>query len=172
MDDLDERAIILTAQFDAKTQDFFEAHRRRHFPPTLNKIPAHLTLFHNLPGAEEQSVIKAIGQASPAAPMPANVAGVMKLGKGTAFRVESEGLLSFRSSLLKSFDGWLRGQDRQKFRPHVTIQNKVTPRKAAILFEHLSAEFQPFIARIEGVQVWRYDGGPWEPRGAIAFDRR
>ncbi|MEO0398748.1 MAG: 2'-5' RNA ligase family protein [Pseudomonadota bacterium] len=167
----DRRPIILTAQFDVETQDFFEAQRRQYFPPALNKIPAHLTLFHNLPGAEEAAVIQRLAEAMPGAPVAAMVTGLMKMGRGTAYRIESEGLSAFRSRLAAAFKPWLIVQDRQGFRPHVTIQNKVTAQEAVGLYSHLSATFEPFAAMVEGVQVWRYDGGPWVPLGALAFFR-
>ncbi|WP_228763515.1 2'-5' RNA ligase family protein [Brevundimonas sp. SPF441] len=45
--------LIVTAALDARAFAYFEALRRRHFPPHLNQIPAHLTLFHALPGDQE-----------------------------------------------------------------------------------------------------------------------
>jgi 2'-5' RNA ligase len=53
-------------------------------------------------------------------------------------------------------------QDSQRFQPHVTIQNKVAPDEARALHRRLSAEFQPFTIRGEGLILWRYLGGPWE----------
>jgi hypothetical protein len=44
---------ILTLQLDPTAQAHFEALRQQHFPPALNHIPAHLTLFHQLPDSDE-----------------------------------------------------------------------------------------------------------------------
>ena len=40
---------VLTLALDDVSQHRFDIERRRHFPPALNRIPAHLTLFHTLP---------------------------------------------------------------------------------------------------------------------------
>ena len=45
--------LILTLALDDLSFARFDALRREHFPPTLNRIPAHVTLFHHLPGEEE-----------------------------------------------------------------------------------------------------------------------
>ena len=49
--------LILTLMLDAGTQAWLEALRRAHFPPGRNLVPAHVTLFHALPGAEGDAVL-------------------------------------------------------------------------------------------------------------------
>lgn len=164
------KPLIVTLQLDAAAQDYFDAMRAAHFPAAINHLKAHVTLFHNLPGAEERAVLEALArEAFWRAPFVLKIAGLMKLGRGTAFRLESEAFLSLRAALAAAFDPWLSRQDREKFRPHVTVQNKVSPAQAAALFDHLSAHFSPFDAIAEGLQLWRYEGGPWSPVAAIAF---
>lgn len=162
--------LVLTLQFDEATADLFETMRRTHFPPALNRIAAHLTLFHQLPGAEEPAVVEEVARsAARRAAFDVTVAGLMPLGRGVAYRIEAPALLALRQDLAARFAPWLTGQDRQRFRPHVTIQNKVTPQEARRTLERLSAGFVPFRARAEGLQLWRYRGGPWEGAGAVAF---
>jgi hypothetical protein len=48
--------LILTLTFDERAFAFFEERRRRYFPPERNFIPAHLTLFHALPGEHLASI--------------------------------------------------------------------------------------------------------------------
>ena len=164
------KPLIVTLQFDAATAAFFEAGRRAHFPPELNFIPAHLTLFHNLPGAEETRVIETLARAAAArAPFAVTVSGLMRLGRGVAYRIEAPPLLALRAELAAAFDDVLVRQDRQGFRPHVTIQNKTSPERAGALFEHLAADFSPFEGLAEGLQLWAYEGGPWRAKGAIGF---
>ena len=55
----------------------------------------------------------------------------------------------------------LTAQDRQKFQPHVTVQNKVQPAEARALFERLRADFSPWPAEGTGLDLWEYRGGPW-----------
>ena len=61
-------------------------------------------------------------------------------------------------------DRWrphLTRQDGQPFRPHVTVQNKVTTEVARATLDRLHAGFEPSTARAVGLVLWRYDGGPW-----------
>ena len=44
--------LILTLTLDEATQAYFNDLRRQHFPPNINYLAAHLTLFHHLPGAD------------------------------------------------------------------------------------------------------------------------
>lgn len=160
--------VILTLQVDAVADTLFQDLRARHFPPALNRVGAHLTLFHNLPGTEEDAILKnvaAVAVSTP--PFPIEVAGPMRLGRGVALRIESEALVALRRRLAAIFPFRLMGADLEAFRPHVTIQNKVAPEQAGALFDHLAATFTPFDAIAEGMQLWRYHGGPWAPIAAV-----
>ena len=171
----DLRPIIITLQLDAKSAAFFQAQREQYFPKQINYTGAHLTLFHNLPGAKFDAVLEAIGRACTARPaFELTVAGVMKLGRGVAYKFKSDILMSLRADLARAFAPLLVGQDREEFRPHLTIQNKVAPHEAGALFDHLNAEFTVFSATAEGIQLWSYEGGrnragTWASAGAIAF---
>jgi 2'-5' RNA ligase len=160
--------IILTVQVDEAADAMFEDLRRRHFPPAQNRVGAHLTLFHNLPGAAADTVLRMVGEvASAFAPFGMVVAGPMRLGRGVALRIESETLLALRARLASRFEGMLSAQDKEKFRPHVTIQNKVAPHQAAALFDHLAATLPAFVATAEAIQLWRYEDGDWTPLAAV-----
>lgn len=164
------KSIILTAQLDEKADALLQDLRRRHFPPELNVVPAHLTLFHNLqPEHEDQIIREAARLAVRLSPFEVAVVGPMRLGRGVALRVESDELTNLRQALAERFDGRLVRRDREKFRPHVTIQNKVAPHVADALFDHLQATLPPFAAAAEGLQLWRYDDGRWTPIAAIPF---
>lgn len=170
----------MTLQLDAKSAGFFEEQRQQYFPPAINHIAAHLTLFHNLPACEFETMLKIAGEVcADASPFDMTVSGLMKLGRGVAYRIESGRLHELRAALAARFEPWLIKQDRERFRPHVTIQNKVSPAEASALCDHLSAGFEPFAARAEGLQFWFYEGGrnrdgayrpgTWAPAGAMAF---
>lgn len=162
--------LILTLQFDPHADAFFQEMRQRHFPPALNIVPAHLTLFHQLPGEAQDIVLRRVGEAVVAiAPFPVTVTGLKKLGRGVAYRVEGDALDKLRARLAADFSQWLIAQDREPFRPHVIIQNKVSPHEAAALYDHLARDFTPFEAAAEGVQIWSYEGGPWRPVAAVPF---
>lgn len=101
--------------------------------------------------------------------MPFTVAftGLRKLGRGVALEVRSAELIGLRARLATAFAPWLTPQDRQGFRPHVTIQNKVEPAQANALHDELSADFEPWSARAEAILVWRYLGGPWDAEARL-----
>jgi hypothetical protein len=86
----------------------------------------------------------------------------MDLGGGVAFRVVSEDLDRIRGELQEAFHGMLGAQDDGGWRPHVTIQNKVSNREARQLLEVLERDFQPRALGIRGLGLHRYMGGPWE----------
>lgn len=162
--------IIVTVQFDEKSDAVFQDLRRRHFPPEINFVGAHLTLFHQLPGQHEDEIIRAIARlAKTISPFKARITGPMKLGRGVALKIEGDQLTELRQSMAELFSDFLVHQDRQKFRPHVTIQNKAAPHVASALFDHLAATLPSFEATAEGVQLWRYDDGRWTPIAAIPF---
>ena len=160
--------LILTLKLDAPAFARLDGLRREHFPPALNHIPAHLTLFHHLPGeALEEVVARLTTQAPPVLPLRAT--GLRKLGRGVAFEIEGRELKSWRAALAHGWDDWLTPQDRQGFRPHVTVQNKVDPLAARALHDDLQARFQPFDLSGEGVLVWSYLGGPWLLEAEVGF---
>ena len=132
-------------------------------------MPAHLTLFRQLPPSVEAEVRQRLaGYAATPAPAAA-IAGVMDLGEGTALRVESEGLDDIRHDLALALHGLLTAQDMTPWRPHVTVQNKVEPKEAKRLQAHLRLRIERRPLAIKGLALWRYLGGPWEPVKTFTF---
>ena len=133
--------MIVTAIFGDGDNGWLQEMRRAHFPPERNQVPAHLTLFHHLPPdlAPELDRRLAVHAAGP--PPRAMILGVMDLGRGTAFRIDSKDLAELRDDLAEAFRGLLIPQDQAPWRPHVTIQNKVEPREAKHLQQQLRATF-------------------------------
>jgi hypothetical protein len=113
------------------------------------------------PGIERELGQRLSAYTATAAPL-ARIVGVMNLGRGTAFRVESEELADIRYDLAQAFRGLLIPQDQAPWRAHITIQNKVEPRDAKSLQAELGAGFEPRPLSIKGLASWRYMGGPWE----------
>jgi 2'-5' RNA ligase superfamily len=155
--------IIVTALFGDGDNGWLQELRRTHYPPERNQVPAHLTLFHHLPPSLEAELRQRLLVYTATPPPRATIAGVIDLGAGTAFRVESEELEDIRYDLAEAFRGMLTPQDAAPWRPHITIQNKVEPKEARRLQERLRARFQPRPLEIRGLASWRYLGGPWEP---------
>ena len=158
---------IVTLQMDAASQEWFDTLRREHYPAELNRIAAHLTLFHKLPQTAE--VRAAVERVAGRAGFGMRVTGVRSLGRGVAFGVESAELMAVQRELAGEFRELLTAQDRQGFRPHVVVQNKVSAERARALKERLELEFRAFEVRAAGLELWRYLGGPWELAERIPF---
>jgi len=137
--------------------------RRAHYPPERNRVPAHLTLFHHLPPSVVDELGRRIAHYAASPPPAAAIVGIVDLGRGTALRVESEGLEDMRYDLALALQGLLTPQDMAPWRPHITVQNKVEPKEAKALQAHLRAGFEQRPLAVKGLAVWRYLEGPWEP---------
>ncbi len=166
----DDRPLVLTAELDDDTFDWLDGLRRRHFPPERNHLAAHLTLFHALPGDEIDRVsaeLVALTAATPA--IEGTAVHWMALGRGVAMAMEVPGLVKLRGEIARRLAGALTRQDAGGFRPHVTVQNKVTTAQARVLKGQLDAEHDPRGVRIPALRLWRYDGGPWQFVGRFAL---
>jgi 2'-5' RNA ligase len=162
--------LIVTAIFGARDHAYLDTLRREHFPPERNQLAAHLTLFHHLPPDLAPELKRRLSDLTRCQPAPqAWLGGVMSLGRGVAFRVESPELEAIRADLADVFASLLIPQDRAGWRPHVTIQNKVDPAVARALHARLSDEFQRRPLAIAGLASWWYRGGPWEAHSTCKF---
>lgn len=165
-------SLIVTAEPAPPDLAWLDRLRKTHYPPDRNRLPAHLTMFHALPPSAEGEARRALARIA-AGPAPrASLEDLMDLGGGVAFRVVSPDLDTIRSELATHFHGLLSGQDSAGWRPHVTIQNKVTPKAARELMAEMAREFQPRPLEIAGLGLHRYLGGPWELVGRYAFRGR
>ena len=162
-------ALIVTAELGPVDQAWLNDLRRRHFPPERNHLAAHLTMFHALPPSTEGEARSRLAAAAKAPSPRAELAGLMNLGGGVAYRVVSDGLDAIRRDLADGFHGLLTAQDAGGWRPHVTVQNKVTSSVARSLLEELEREFRPQPLAIAGLGLHRYLGGPWERLALYRF---
>ena len=171
-EEADARPLIVTLKLDAVTFERLDALRRAHFPPALNRLSAHLTLFHHLPGDRLDDAIADLTELTRRAPLRLRVSGLRLLGRGVAFDVDGAALVEVRRELARRWGPWLSAQDRQGFRAHVTVQNKVDPPDARALRDALQQGFAPWDATGEALQLWRYLGGPWAAEAETPFQSR
>jgi 2'-5' RNA ligase len=159
----DAAPLILTLALDEQSFTFFDEQRRRYFPRARNFIPAHLTLFHHLPGVHISKIQDTIEvQASSHTRFSLDVTGLRSLGRGVAYMLQSRELAELRHGLASEWSHWLTQQDRQKHQPHVTVQNNADPKNARELLTILTGAFVPFQIQGIGLDLWWYRGGPWE----------
>lgn len=170
---LDYAPIILTLKLDPEAFARFDGLRRLWYPAERNLIPAHVTLFHHLPGTrlpELKDDLKRVCRDR--TPFRVEVAAIRSIGRGVAYMLRSPELEELRGRLADLWSDWLIPQDREGFRPHVTVQNKVDPKVAKDTLARLSADFRPATIMGEGLLLWRYRDGPWETAGEVVFRGR
>jgi len=161
--------VVVTARLDPQATARFQAWRDALFPPGRTQVAAHLTLFHRLPGEALPAIAAAVAERAPAGQINALAASPRFLGRGFAVDIEAPALVALHTGLARAWSPWLTPQDRQRFHPHVTLQNKADPAAARKAFAAFSANFVPFAIRIEAIDLFVYRGGPWEPAGTVPF---
>ena len=159
----------MTLLLDPAAQDRFDAARRELFPAGRTQVGAHVTLFHALPGEWRAAADADLAEIADRPAFDVLVSGVLPLGRGAAYRLESGELTAVQVALRSRWEAGLTPQDRQPYRPHVTVQNKVTPEEARRTVTALRAAFTPHRVRAAGLALWRYAGGPWEPLSRHLF---
>ncbi|AFL86712.1 hypothetical protein Terro_0363 [Terriglobus roseus DSM 18391] len=159
---------VLTLALDDEAQHRFESLRQRHFPPARNRIPAHLTLFHTLPETDE-TVARLVEISASQHVFSLEMKAPQLIGRGVAFFFVSAPAMALHRRVSAAFAEHLSAQDRQGFRPHVVVQNKVTGEVAKATLALLLAEFAPFPVSAVGLDLWRYLDGPWEHMQRFSF---
>lgn len=161
---------ILTLALNNEAETFFDTLRQRHFPPERNFLKSHLTLFHHLP-PDEPIILEAIKTLCMQQELfTLHVVDVVSIGRGVAYKIESNTLQILHKQWQQQWQPWLIPQDKQKLWPHVTVQNKVAPQTARELLQQLQDLFTPFEIQGIGLRLWKYLGGPWELLETFLFE--
>lgn len=156
----------MTAELDAATQGWLEGLRRAHYPPELNRVPAHLTLFHGLPGSALAEVSQRLAVlAGEMPPLPVRLLGWKSFGNGVSLRLDCAALDAMRGELSEALWLLMSAQDRAGVQLHVTVQNKVAAAVARATMAALERAVMPEGAHVSALRLWRYLGGPWEAAG-------
>ena len=163
--------MIVTAWIEPDDLALFNRLRQRLFPAHLNKLTAHLTLFHHIPPPERQSFIQTAKSYAAAQQAPrAKVLAPFPLGRGVAYAIECQALNDLRLQLRNDFLPHLTPQDSvAKKRLHITVQNKVSGSEAQRTLDTLLKQYESHEIGIRGLQFYRYDGGPWTYLDACSF---
>lgn len=160
-------ALILTLGFDAASFARFDALRRQHFPPERNFIPAHLTLFQQLPDATEPALARHLAcTARHTPPLPFAAAGILDFGGGAAVDLDMPGYRPLLDRLRTAWRRHITPSDDRSRKPHVTVQNKVTRDRAVETQKLLRADFTAWSGAADRLLLWRYRGGPWDALGS------
>ena len=163
-------SLILTLKLDQATFERVNTLRQQYFPPERNVVPAHVILFHQLPGDRESAISDRLKTlCAQTKHFPFSLPSLQFFGNGVAINVSSPELMQLHKTLATTWDEWLIPQDRQGYRPHITIQNKVDSKTARQLYEELEAQWQPMTGWGEGLLLWYYQKGPWELAREFCF---
>ncbi len=158
----DERPLIVTLQLDRPAQERFDAERAELFPAGRTVVGAHVTLFHALPASLRADAEAELAHLAETLPFSVGITGLVPLGRGVAYRLAAPEAELLHRRLQERWRSHLTRQDAQPFRPHVTVQNKVEPAVAQATLDRLRKSFHPETTRAIGLELWRYDGGPWK----------
>ncbi len=168
---MDLAPLILTLRFDAGSFEHFDAMRRRHFPPARNMIPAHLTLFHKLPGDRWPDIHSDLTEvARHTAPVPLTAESIplprLRLGLCAAFRGFEGAEARTRRALVRPPGT----AGRRRFLPARDDPEQGARSGGEGALRRAEGSFVPFEAQGTGLLLWHYRGGPWEPAGEYTFD--
>jgi len=152
--------------------------RKDYFPARLNKLDAHLTLFHALPGSKLDDEIIPTLEATAKSTEQFHIlaATPFRLKHGIAIGVpKTAGGTTARDVHAKLRDQWrpfLSDQDAGGFAAHYTIMNKVDDdKKVNGAFAEVEQNFQACPGMIEGLSLWRYDRSRWEWARDFVFQK-
>lgn len=147
--------------------------RKQYFPKHLNKLEAHLTLFHALPGSKLDSTVipTILSVARRTAPFKLRANKVMRMKRGLGIALaKTQGAdqtkevhAQLREAWLQGGQRWLSEQDRGGLgHVHYTIMNKVDDvedvEKAQ---DEVEKSYKGDVGVAEGLVLFRYDRGFW-----------
>jgi 2'-5' RNA ligase len=163
-------SLVLTLEMDGESFAAFDGLRRRYYPPGRNIVPAHVTLFHRLPGDRSRE-IKAYLKQVAASQRPIEISAIEPkiTERGVAIFLQSSQLHALRDDLAREWWPWLADQDQTGFRPHVTIQANVSESEAGRTLREIRSTFRAPKIRGIGLHLWRYRDGPWQSDQLFRF---
>lgn len=143
-DPTEQTSYILTLMTDSVHQKCMDSLRATYFPAPINKIPAHITLFHALPGPKlKDEIMPAIKDiAKRTSPYRIQATGPSRMKRGIKINVADDidhasdskrGRNMTRiihAELRKQWKDWLSEQDSAPVNVHYTVMNKVNDNKS------------------------------------------
>lgn len=166
----DESVYVLTLLTDPQLHKHLTAIRDKYFPRRINKLGAHLTLFHALPGSRLHDHILPTIQdvASQTSRFKVHAVKPFRLKHGIAISVAKNSGTSQAQELHHALQqpwlkaGFLSDQDQGGCRIHYTVMNKVDDeQEIEAAMEELQQDFRGDWGVAEGLGLWRYDKGFW-----------
>ena len=172
----EESTYVLTLRTDHAFHQRINDLRKQYFPPRLNKIGAHITLFHALPGSQLESILTDISAVTHKhSPFPVSTHEPMRMSHGVALSAKNakanEVFNDFKQRWGPADADFLSKQD-QSFRAHYTIQNKAEKEVADKSWEEVRNNFKRDHGQAIGLTLYQYmKGGRWKFKSHFDFAR-
>lgn len=164
----EDSVYVLTLLTDTKHHQTITKMREKYFPPRLNRLEAHLTLFHALPGSKlEDSIKPVLSEVSEnTAPFPILAAKPFRLNKGIAIGVPKmkggDDARQVHTQLKHAWKEFLSRQDGGGFAAHYTIMNKVDDESVVQkALSEVEAQWRGCRGTAEGLSLFLYERGNW-----------
>ena len=138
--------------------------REKYFPKPINKTPAHITLFHALPGSKLDKIRADLEQfARMQTPFSISTGSIKRLRHGAALLMKgSYPAKEIHSQLKGRWMEWLSQQDRGGFQGHYTVMNKVEDSETIDrAIDEIGDSFRGAEGQAQGLTLWKYDKGRW-----------
>jgi hypothetical protein len=161
--------LLITAELPPTLFAWADAIRRAHYPPERNRMAAHVTLFHGLPPSAESTVRALLGEMANRPPPEAWITGVMDLGDGTAFALDSQDLAALHEEMAERLHGLVQQRDARTLRPHITVQAKVGATDARALQAELARDLPGASFRFRGLLLSQWRDELWRPAQFYRF---
>ena len=163
----EESTYVLTLRTDPEFHKRIENLRKLYFPPQLNKIGAHITLFHALPGSKLDTITSDLLAFTPLrTPFPIRTLEPTKLAYGVALNAksrEADGIFGALKEKWGPTGGDFLSKQDQHFKAHYTIQNKATKEVALATWEEVKDGFRSDEGTAIGLTLYQYlKGGRWK----------
>jgi mannose-1-phosphate guanylyltransferase len=163
----EELVYVLTLRLTDSLAKPMTLMREQYFPKKLNRTPAHLTLFHALPGSKFEVIDGGLSQLSVnTKPFFVSTGKPfrMRLGVGINVGKGQNRMKQVHEDLRLQWMPHLSEQDQGGWRPHWTIMNKVNEKtKVDDTLRTVEKEMLLNVreGQAVGLDLWRYDKGNW-----------
>ena len=170
----EDSTYVLTLRTNREFHERINHLRKQHFPPQLNKIGAHITLFHALPGSQLTTIISdIISLVHTESSFTMRTSEPIKMSYGVALNANSQDARRLWDILAQKWGptgaDFLSKQD-QHFKAHYTIQNKAEKDVAQKSWEEVKENFRSDQGRAIGFTLYKYlKGGYWRYQRTFDF---
>lgn len=175
----EENVYVLTLLTDKRLHERMTALRNQYFPRQINKLAAHLTLFHALPESKlDSNIIPLLKEVSArTSPFAIKADKPMRLKRGFAVPVSGQTGGSQAKQIHQDLqsgwrrEGFLSEQDAGGCRLHYTLMNKVDDEiEISQAYKDLLDHWRSESGTAEGLALWRYERGFWKWSRNFKFD--